>query len=570
MLRVAIHRTSSDANAPLRPGETATAIIRREIDDAGGAGGSSGAEGPVSVSLVLADGRIGFSQELRLRPGATVGVEFAVPAADPSGPIRFLAVKPASPTRAPSAGTVVAAARVEFEGTVPAQPIWRYRQRFSVGDTDGLRYLDLSALVPRAIPLKLAIFPPEPPASSTDDVFGNRWARARFFPTDLAAAGVPDAPRTRSGGRRAVPILIREFDLVSYTMTGHLPALIADPALSGPGIIELPAHWQPFLQPEPHIESDAPEVRELAQRVPFVSEAGVVAVARHAFSVTRGHLRYVLQRHEHGARYAAQTGEGDCTEYAALFCALCRARGLPARVAAGVFGDDPKVAHAIAEVYVNGLWFPLDPTMRADFHLGQPAAFVPMMRANWMDAARAYQPYHLTYVTAADTPRIVFSESYSRQPTLSSQAAPKPPAFRIRPSPDMPAVGAASPPAGVSAAPVVPTVGGEWARAMPDRPTFGVTVGALPFDTAVAAAREIEIVAENPGRSAWRVVLVAAVEPTAPLIFAVREIRLPAGQSLRVRLLHPHAIPSLAGTTGLLVTALSGDKLIFAQTFPLT
>jgi len=62
--------------------------------------------------------------------------------------------------------------------------------------------------------------------------------------------------------------------------------------------------------------------------------------------------------------------EGDCSEHAALFVGLCRAAGLPARVATGiayskafgVFGG-----HAWAEVYV-GKWVAVDPTF------GEPVA----------------------------------------------------------------------------------------------------------------------------------------------------------------------------------------------------
>ncbi len=56
--------------------------------------------------------------------------------------------------------------------------------------------------------------------------------------------------------------------------------------------------------------------------------------------------------------------EGDCTEHAVLLCALCRAAGIPSRVAMGLvcignaFGG-----HAWTEVWTDGDWYALDGTL---------------------------------------------------------------------------------------------------------------------------------------------------------------------------------------------------------------
>ena len=56
--------------------------------------------------------------------------------------------------------------------------------------------------------------------------------------------------------------------------------------------------------------------------------------------------------------------EGDCSEHTALFVALCRAAGIPARQVVGIgYSDEIKAFgyHAWAEVYV-GRWVAMDPT----------------------------------------------------------------------------------------------------------------------------------------------------------------------------------------------------------------
>jgi hypothetical protein len=76
----------------------------------------------------------------------------------------------------------------------------------------------------------------------------------------------------------------------------------------------------------------------------------------------------------------ANERRGDCTEYAVLTVALCRAAGIPARVVAGyVYADDYQghknvfLAHSWAEAYVGGKWIGLDSTPRGPF--GQPNTF---------------------------------------------------------------------------------------------------------------------------------------------------------------------------------------------------
>ncbi len=63
-----------------------------------------------------------------------------------------------------------------------------------------------------------------------------------------------------------------------------------------------------------------------------------------------------------------RTRVGDCNEHTALFVALARAAGLPARIAVGlVYLRGGFYYHAWPEVYVEergrGLWLPVDPTL---------------------------------------------------------------------------------------------------------------------------------------------------------------------------------------------------------------
>jgi hypothetical protein len=69
------------------------------------------------------------------------------------------------------------------------------------------------------------------------------------------------------------------------------------------------------------------------------------------------------------AREVLRTKVGDCNEHTALFVAMARALGIPARVAVGLtFVRGAFYYHAWPEVYLaesdaRGLWLPVDPTL---------------------------------------------------------------------------------------------------------------------------------------------------------------------------------------------------------------
>ncbi len=68
--------------------------------------------------------------------------------------------------------------------------------------------------------------------------------------------------------------------------------------------------------------------------------------------------------------HVAKTLSGDCTEYAMLAAAMCRAQGIPSRTAIGLiyvdspsFGGPALAFHMWTEVYVKGQWLGIDATL---------------------------------------------------------------------------------------------------------------------------------------------------------------------------------------------------------------
>jgi hypothetical protein len=120
------------------------------------------------------------------------------------------------------------------------------------------------------------------------------------------------------------------------------------------------------LAPEPLIESDDPDIRaEAANAV-----RGAASTRDRAERLTR-YVNGLLEKKPTvsipSAREVLRTRVGDCNEHTALFVAMARAAGIPARIAVGLaFVRGAFYYHAWPEVYIDeggrGLWLPVDPT----------------------------------------------------------------------------------------------------------------------------------------------------------------------------------------------------------------
>lgn len=131
-----------------------------------------------------------------------------------------------------------------------------------------------------------------------------------------------------------------------------------------------------YLRPQALIESDHREMTAKARELKgTLTDAG--AIARRVFGFVSLHMTYdPSSRYAHkGALSALRTGRGVCEDYAALFTALCRAAGVPARVVSGywvqagtslgsAWNDASALGHAWAEYYAPGAgWIPVEPTV---------------------------------------------------------------------------------------------------------------------------------------------------------------------------------------------------------------
>jgi hypothetical protein len=114
------------------------------------------------------------------------------------------------------------------------------------------------------------------------------------------------------------------------------------------------------------IQADDPKIVALAGTVAETeTDAWLIATALE--SLVHGYVRN--RDYTQGLATASdvvQTRQGDCTEYAVLLAALCRSRGIPARVAIGLVYYRPASGfafHMWNEVWIENRWIPLDATL---------------------------------------------------------------------------------------------------------------------------------------------------------------------------------------------------------------
>lgn len=158
-------------------------------------------------------------------------------------------------------------------------------------------------------------------------------------------------------------------------ITFHLRLTPFDHALKP--IPKSPGDHSGFLAPSEYVESDSAEIAEIAKAIRN-SNASAAQQLLAAFRHPQKSLRY-REIDNKGALFALRNGIGDCTEYAAVFIAIARALGIPARMTSEfrLSADDKSPSnsfsepnHHAAEVYLDGAWIPADPNLALDPSLG--------------------------------------------------------------------------------------------------------------------------------------------------------------------------------------------------------
>src|SRR3990172_1926411 len=148
------------------------------------------------------------------------------------------------------------------------------------------------------------------------------------------------------------------------------------------------------LRPSYCLDSDSKNIREAAAKL-TAPHRDARDKARRLFEFVRDEIPYnfapeVSNRSHFRASHALENGHGFCMQKAALFAALCRASGIPARIGfqdivdymiVGRFlelmGTNELIHHGMNAVYLDGHWTRVDCTLdqvlseRKKYRLGE-------------------------------------------------------------------------------------------------------------------------------------------------------------------------------------------------------
>jgi transglutaminase-like putative cysteine protease len=218
-----------------------------------------------------------------------------------------------------------------------------YTLAYTVKAASGTENLRLNALVPRTLPGRQKILKIDYSVKPSKTFEQDGDAYAEFF--FARPAGSTEVAIT-------VDAEINRYDLATATEDKSNRQF------------EDKADLKKWLRHEDYLEKDAPEIVEAAKDLLGKTEVETVrkTMAFVASTVRSG----PYDPADRGALWALHKKQGDCTEYADLFIALCRANNLPARFRQGFLvsvlpeGSTPK--HDWAEVYLADYgWVPFDP-----------------------------------------------------------------------------------------------------------------------------------------------------------------------------------------------------------------
>jgi len=123
------------------------------------------------------------------------------------------------------------------------------------------------------------------------------------------------------------------------------------------------AEYALYTRSEKYLEADDREIAKTAKSLAGI-EADPYGNAYSIYEWVKGHMRYQLIEGLGGAKFAFENGYGECGDYSALFVALCRAVGIPARPVVGRWATSVEGDwHAWAEFYLPLYgWIPVDVT----------------------------------------------------------------------------------------------------------------------------------------------------------------------------------------------------------------
>jgi hypothetical protein len=283
----------------------------------------------------------------------------------PGARYRFAVFDPATLSNAPLTVEVLGRDVVRAAG----RPLPAFKVKMAFGSLTSTSWVsDLGEVLREESPMGLVVVKERPEQATTlavpGQVLTDMLEAAAVVPTPARRIENPDAVQLLRVRLEGVDTSNPDVQGAGQTVTGDvfevLDARTLRPGPPDPDALR-------FTTAEPFVESDAPEIVAEAKRA-----VGAVKGSRARAERLVRHVNHLLEKKPTvslpSAREVLRTKVGDCNEHTALYVALARALGIPARIAVGlVHLHGAFYYHAWPEVYFEdrrgGLWLPVDPTL---------------------------------------------------------------------------------------------------------------------------------------------------------------------------------------------------------------
>jgi len=166
----------------------------------------------------------------------------------------------------------------------------------------------------------------------------------------------------------------------------------------------IPEDVERYLESEPFIESTNAQIVAQANEI-SAGKSGPCQIVEAIYDYVISNITYEgYVADPQGALYCLRSKRGDCTEFAALMTALCRAAGIPARMIEGVTNEAGDEVHSWMEAYLPGLgWVPFDPTWgrhpgdRETYLAAMTSDHIPLVIGIGLDAFNGYSYWAYWY-----------------------------------------------------------------------------------------------------------------------------------------------------------------------------
>lgn len=143
------------------------------------------------------------------------------------------------------------------------------------------------------------------------------------------------------------------------------------------------------VRPTEYVQSNNPKIVEIARKtVKDINDAAEAVEVIESFTAD------YIEKRSLAVGYASavevlKNKEGDCTEFAVLTAAMCRAVGIPARIVTGLVYVDSQppikqqfIGHAWTQVYIGSQWVDVDTALKTDGRSGFDAGHIALATGN--------------------------------------------------------------------------------------------------------------------------------------------------------------------------------------------